>query len=223
MDFFFFIKVCEKEKKEREIEKKRNNVLSHVPNLCNHILVNGVIWLLTERRIRWERERERERERGERRLKYIELLKGLPAVHHCHLTHVECEVPSQQPLGGHLLPHTRVHGHSHTHTHTHKHVQSDTPNFYIQRKKENCLLLLKAAHNQAYMHTQCRSPAIFTRLPRDSNTHIWTCLHLSNWTCIVFCFFSLLLLFEEEKKEAGLLKLPLPRPISIIPILECTD
>ena len=59
----------------------------------------------------WQRDRygEREREKGERGLKYIELLKGLPAVHHCHLTHVECEVPSQQPLGGHLLPHTHTH------------------------------------------------------------------------------------------------------------------
>lgn len=76
-------------------EKKGKNNVSVFHNLCNHIIVNRVIWPLTERQIYCV---------CERRLKYIELLKGLPAVHHCHLTHVECEAPSQQPLGGHLLP-----------------------------------------------------------------------------------------------------------------------
>lgn len=160
----------------------------------------------------WQRDGygEREREREERRLKYIELLKGLPAVHHCHLTHVECEVPSQQPLGGHLLPHTHVRRHSHTHTHTRAEWH---PKFLHSKKKENCLLLLKAAHTRAYMHTQCRSPAIFTRLPWDSNAHIWTCLHLSKWTCIVFFFFFFFFL-KKKKKNRGCLNFHFLDPLA---------
>ena len=57
-------------------------------------------------------ELERNREK-KNRLKYIELLKRLPAVRHCHLTRVAGEGLSYQPLGGHLLPHTHARAHTH--------------------------------------------------------------------------------------------------------------
>lgn len=124
------VKICEKKS-----GKNKMSVFSYLPhinyifdtNLCNHILVNSVIWLLTKRHIR-------EREREERRLKYIELFKGLPAVHHCHLTHVQCEVPSQQPLGGHLLPHTHT-VQTWVYTHTHMHI-GVAPQISMFKEKE---------------------------------------------------------------------------------------
>lgn len=104
-------------------------LFSHFHNLRNHIIVNRVIWLLTERQIYCV---------CERRLKYIELLKGLPAVHHCHLTHVECEVPSQQPLGGHLLPPLTNRA---TYTHTEWHPK------FLPSKKRRMFTVAESNHS----------------------------------------------------------------------------
>ena len=157
------------------------------PNLCNHILVNSVIWLLTERQI--------QRERG---LKYIELLKGLPAVHHCHLTHVECEVPSQQPLGGHLLP--RTHKHGYTHTHTHMHAQSDTPDFYIQRRKE-LFIVAESDDNGTHMYSGDHLPSL-TDSPETGTLRFG----LVKMNMHVFLFYLLFFPHIPAAERAGLTK-----------------
>lgn len=97
----------------------------------------------------WQRDRYGERAGG---LKDIELLKGLPAVHHCHLTHVESEVASQQPLGGHLLPHTH----------------SDTRHFHTQRRNH----LFGCCSADTHARTHARTGSIFTQTPRDWNTRV---------------------------------------------------
>ena len=165
----------------------------------------------------WQRdgygERERERERGERRLKYIELLKGLPAVHHCHLTHVECEVPSQQPLGGHLLPHTRVHGHSHTHTHTN--TCRVTPQISTFKEKKRTVYCCWKRHTirRICTHSADHLPS----LPDSPETLTLTFGLVS--TCqtehaLCFVFFLFFFFLKKKKKRQGCLNFHFLDPLA---------
>lgn len=139
--------------------------------MCNHIIVNRVIWLLTERQIYCV---------CERRLKYIGLLKGLPAVHHCHLTHVECEVPSQQPLGGHLLPPLTNRA-----TYTHK---SDTPNSYLQRRKR-MFTVAESNHSGTLIAMYTHTPGALPKPPETVLPRMGLVPACQNEHLFLFSFF----------------------------------
>lgn len=181
----------------------------HICPICVIISLSTVLFGF------WQRDRYSEREsKRERRLKYIELFKGLPAVHHCHLTHVECEVPSQQPLGGHLLQRTHKHGYTRTHT------CMWHPKFLHSKKKRIHLFIVaesddNGTHIPMYMHTQCWHH--LPSLPKSPETVILrfglvsTCQN--EQACLFFSFF--VIVFLHPCNWAGFIKRTLPQPFSI--------
>ena len=197
-----------KRKRERE-KKKRNNVLSHVPNLCNHILVNGVIWLLTERRIRWERERERERRE---KIKIYWIIKRTTCCPSLSLN--TCRMWSAVPAA---TGWTSVTTHSRTRalTHTHTNTCRVTPQISTFKEKKRTVYCCWKRHTirRICTHSADHLPS----LPDSPETLTLTFGLVS--TCqtehaLCFVFFLFFFFLKKKKKRQGCLNFHFLDPLA---------